>query len=492
VSRGATTRSQYVLLASQLSRFGVSLGIAAMLGRTLSPRDFGLVALVSTIFLVAQELLDMGTTGLACREITRRPADEESILSALLGWRRLFSIPLAAVAAGLVFGPFAIDDQPTLAVSIVIGIFLLHYSAYHVVFQVHQAFGKAALLGLSIHLVFFAACAVALGFAATGTVIALLVVAREIVQVISSRWVAQRMIGYRLKSPPFDRDWMPLWRMAWMFGLAGVFYKLSISAGTFFVWTFAGPDALGVYNAAQRIVSPVRDIAWIFATPLIATMSVGFGKDPDVMAAQLARYVCLLIGAAAVIAVCGILLAPSLLHLFYGRRYDGPTLSATTALRWQVAAACVAVITPLLIVDKLARGRERELLAKSLTCFVLGCVAHRLTVPAFGANGASAITAATELSVLVALWMPMPLACQARLLARLFAYAIPAAGMTALLVLLAPWPIPQFIVACVLAPMVLVLLWQLPEQRAGRASLHRTEAELARTRVGALHGGSAS
>ncbi len=97
--------------------------------------------------------------------------------------------------------------------------------------------------------------AVALKMEAGAAVIGLLVVAREAAQVLSSRWVAVRMLGQRLRVQWLDPGIEPLLRAGWMLGAAGVCYKLAIFAGGFILYEIAAPrrwQAISLRNACWR------------------------------------------------------------------------------------------------------------------------------------------------------------------------------------------------------------------------------------------------
>lgn len=478
MNRSATTRSQHILLLAQVARLGISLFIAGLLGRHLSPSDFGLVALLGAIFAIAQDVLDMGTTAVAAREVARQPADEPQVLAALLTWRRWIALGLAALCVMLGLGPFALADKPWLLAALAAAVWLLHLGTYHVVFQVRQAFGRATLLAMSTHLAFLAACVLTVGWNGGGVAIAFAVVAREVVQVLGSRVIAQRVLGYALPRPSPDFDWKRLMRAAGVFGVTGVLYKLAQHSGNFFVWTLASPEALGSYSAAQRLVSPLRDVAWLFATPLIATLTAMAASDPDGVSRQLASHARLLIGVAAAIGAAGVLVAPLLLQWLYGERYSVGALSALTSLRWQIAGACVSLVTPVLVVGKLAFGREKDMLWLSLAALVVACAGNAWAVPRYGAEGASAAYAVAEFVLLALLWSRSPLQGHGALGGRLAAYLLPAAIVALGVNALGGSPVAQFGAACVLVIMSFAVLSQFPEQRESREHLHRAEGAL--------------
>src|SRR5712672_2931332 len=83
LSMNAVLKSQAVLMSAHAGRLALSVGTVSLLGRNLEPSAFGFVALVSSVYLVAVEVLDLGTTAVAIREVAARPAEERDVLTAL-------------------------------------------------------------------------------------------------------------------------------------------------------------------------------------------------------------------------------------------------------------------------------------------------------------------------------------------------------------------------------------------------------------------------
>jgi len=229
------------------------------------------VALITSIYLVALEMLDMGTTAVATREIAAQPARERETLAALLALRRLLSAVVLAAIIGLACSNYVAEDSQRIVLVVAgCGLFLLHLHVYSLVFQLRQAYGRLAALALASQLAFLVACAAALRFHAGGVVVGLLVVAREVLQVLASRWMAVRMLGQQLRAPWLQPEIWRLLKAGWMIGVAGLSYKFATYAGGFILWEISAPEALASFNAAQRLLAPMADMAWLFVTPLIA------------------------------------------------------------------------------------------------------------------------------------------------------------------------------------------------------------------------------
>ncbi|MEO5693086.1 MAG: oligosaccharide flippase family protein [Usitatibacter sp.] len=390
-------RSQAVLAAAHAGRLLVSLVTASVLGRSLAPADFAFVALLSGIYIVAVEVLDMGTTAVANREIAAQPAKERETLEALLALRRLVAVAVFAALLGLACSEYVVERELRIVLAIAAcGVFLLHLHAYQVVFQVRQAYGRVTALALSSQIGFLLACAVMLKFSAAGAAIGLLVVAREAVQAIGSRWIAVRMLGSRLRARWLDPRIGALLKAGWMIGAAGICYKVSAYAGGFMLWQMSAPESLASFNAAQRLLAPMTDLAWLFVTPLIAALSASLALDPPAFRAQLAGYLKFMLGMSALGAVAGYFLAPFVLRFLYGETYASGPLSAVDPLRWLLLAYLFAVVSPLLVVTELAHGNAKALLLAAAATLALNLSVNTWAIPRYGAEGAAVVLAGCE------------------------------------------------------------------------------------------------
>ncbi|RYF40380.1 MAG: hypothetical protein EOO25_12745, partial [Comamonadaceae bacterium] len=202
-------RSQRILLGAQLVRVMLFILTMTILGRWLSPAELGFVALVSSLFLVGHEVMDLGTTAVTTRQVAQAPRSESASLNALLAYRRLVGAALAVAVLLVACSDFVQEDWQRLVLGgAALSMLLLHMSAYHVVFQTRQAFGWASALGLAIQLGFLLATAGVLKLnllgllsaLGAGAAMGLLVVAREVMQVIASRWLAVKLLGARLRA----------------------------------------------------------------------------------------------------------------------------------------------------------------------------------------------------------------------------------------------------------------------------------------------------
>jgi O-antigen/teichoic acid export membrane protein len=470
-------RSQSVLVGAQFARLVLFLATITVLGRSLTAADFGFVALVAAVFAITHELLELGTTAVVTRQIAQQPATERALLRTLLSWRRLMALALA----GLLLLAAHVADTKGHRIGLVAAALvlpLLCLTAYHPALQVRQRLGGAVAVALLAQTGFLLAALAlvagafgslpdALGY---GALVALLMAVREAAQALGTRGLGLRVLGGRLRAAWRDPAISTLLRRAGAFGLAGVCYKLASLSTVFLVWAWSTPDALGQFSAGHRLLMPFSDLAWAFATPLIASMSMAAATRPWALQMQLRVQLQLMLALSGMVAVGAWLVAAPVLDLLYGPVYSGVGNPAVAALQWLGLAAGLALLTPLLAVTCLAQSRDRLLLVAAAAGLLTTVAGSLALVPAWGPLGAAVALCAGELVVLLGLLTATLWLKDLRLGVDWLVFLSPAALLLILLPLIdTPW---VQLLACVLvAPLALLVLSRLPQQRAMRAAL---------------------
>lgn len=475
---GQVGRSQALLALAHVCRLLLFVALTALLGRRLAPADFAFVALVSSLYILAVEVLDMGTSAVAARQIAAQATVERATLSALLALRRWLAVLLTTAVVGLALSPLMVQDSQRLALLAVAGgIFMMHWHAYQTVFQLRQAYGRLVVLGLSCQLGFLLASAAVLKLQAGGAVIALLIVLREGVLVLGSRWAAVRLLGGRLQAPWRCKGMRSLLQQGWMIGVAGVSYKLAVYGGVFLLYRPDAPEALASFSAAHRVLIPLVDMAWLLVNPLFASLGIAAAHSAQGFRIQFEGHVKWMFGLAFMAAVAAMFTAPSVIRLLYGEAYLSDPVSAIGPFRWLALGGLFAWVTPVFVVAETTRGNARALMALGLACLGLTIVGNEWAIPRHGANGAAAVLCLCEALVLAVLVVRFAARRDLRLNAAWVAYLVPGLLLGAAMLLADGSPLVQWVLAGVGIPGGLYLLLQLPAQRARRASVSLLSAK---------------
>lgn len=466
------TRSQGLLALAHACRLLMFVAVTSLLGRLLPPADFAFVSLVSGLYIVAMEGLDMGTSAVATRQIAAQPAAERTILASLLALRRylagLMVVVLLVCACAVRAATAAQSGVLVLAAG---GIFLLHLHGYQLVFQLRQSYGRMVTLGLAAQLVFLLASVAALKAHAGGAAMALLVVLREAVVALGSRCLALRQLGGRLRVSWADPGMRPLLQSGWMIGVAGVSYKLAVYGGVFWLYQPESPEVLARFSAAHRLLVPMVDLAWLVVNPLFVSMGLAVVHGTQAFRVQLEGHATLALGLSSVLAVAAYFAAPLVIHGLYGEAYSAGPDSAIGPFRWLALGGLFAWVTPVFVVAETTRGRARSLMWLGLSCLLLAVLGNAWALPGRGAEGAAQVLCLCEAFVFCVMLGRFAVRGEIRLNVAWLMYLAPALALGIVLARLAAYPEWQLLVAMAWVPASAWLLARLPAQRACRASM---------------------
>jgi O-antigen/teichoic acid export membrane protein len=163
-----------------------------------------------------------------------------------------------------------------------------------------------------------------------------------------------------------------------------------------FLRAFVGAEELGRYSACVRL------FGWLVFAAGFATASA----LPWLAQRQREGTLEAAVGELATPLVLGLAAAAGLLwplaDELLARLFGAPFAREADSLRWLGAAALAVGAGGATLTGVLATGRTRLALGVGLGALAVNVLANALLVPEFGARGAAAATAATELTVLVA------------------------------------------------------------------------------------------
>ncbi|MDZ4772797.1 MAG: oligosaccharide flippase family protein [Planctomycetota bacterium] len=186
-----------------------------------------------------------------------------------------------------------------------------------------------------------------------------------------------------------------MFRAALPLGVASLCQQAYFYIDNLFVRAWCGPEELGHYNIAVRVLS-ILIMAALYATQAAMPWLVREHHAGRLGASvvKLAQPLFALAGFG-----CG-LLAPwteTLLSLF-GERFAG----AGPTLRWLLGAVTAIYAGAALMTALVAAGRSRSILAVAATALLVNVIANFALVPRLGIEGAGIATLATESFVVVA------------------------------------------------------------------------------------------
>jgi O-antigen/teichoic acid export membrane protein len=432
--------AQAVLLGSAIGQLGLALVITIFLARLLTPAAFGFFSLVGTIFILARKFLDLGLSNVAARDIAHDPRRERPIMEGMMAYRRVAGL---ALALSMVVFAFAQRSGAERWVLIAVGAVLLFTepAALDPVFQVRQAQGGPALVSVFGGVLVLVGSVIFHQFAVAGLLFALLLVLREAFSLLSTKILAERLLGYHLRPGFRGRSLQAFVGPALMFGLASLIYTVYFNCDVFFVLALRGRDELGAYAAAFRPINPLLLMPWMLMVPIVPVLTATLARDRQHYVQQVRSACGIAVGIGACGLVGGTLLARELVQLLYRGRYLEGALSCVDAFRWLAVALGLVCVTTVLTASMLADKREKILLAIGTVALVVNVALNVVLLQRYNFTAAALATAATELLYLLgALIAYSAVTKQAPVDWSILLYVLPAAIMAVVLYVLPGGP----------------------------------------------------
>jgi PST family polysaccharide transporter len=395
----------------------------ARLARALPADEFGRLAFWLALFAAVDFVVDAGTSTVAVERGTRAP---EEFGAALAGGRRIRLAAAFVCGLALLGGAwFAGEEGLGWLALAALAPFARVAEMSAVVFQREIAWSRPVVLralGATLRLAATLALAEA-GCASFGPYLALHLGAGALGN-LGLHFVARARLPHRAAPLP------GMLALALPVAALGLVQQAYFWIDHGFVRAYAGPEELGRYSACVRL------FGWLVFAAAFATASAlpwlarrhaegALGAAVSELASPL------VLGLAAAGGFLWPLAGELLARLF------GPDFAQEAAsLRWLCVAALFVAGGSAALTGVLAAGSSRAALALALVALGVNVLANALCVPRFGAEGAAAVTAATEATVLVGslfvlarlgqrpplarLWLAAPLALAAGLLGGLF------------------------------------------------------------------------
>jgi O-antigen/teichoic acid export membrane protein len=389
-------------LAARIVLMALALGSSILLARSLGPEGRGLFALVLLLPELARTLamlgFDQSNAVYAGLEPRMRPA---------LVWQ---SVALAVVVGGalalagsgylalgapgtpnLVQGPLWLYVVPLVALPAAL---IVEY--WHAILR-----GMNRIVTQNVVDVGMRAAGVLLlvGLLAAGR----LDVTTAVVANVTISVIAVIVLGSLLQSagslgaPTFDR---PVWRRSARFALpaygGNVAAFLTYRAGEFIIAAFLPATQLGFYVLAVGLVERLWVLPGAVSTALLPHLTNSRDRDP-VLAAAIARHVCLWVGLACVLLFAG---AGWIVEVLFSSEFA----EATTPLRWLLPGIFTLSIAKIVLAEVIAREKPHFPSLASGVAVVVNVAMNLALVPHIGITGA-AIASSVSYTILAAMWI---------------------------------------------------------------------------------------
>lgn len=427
---GRIARNAAARLAGEIIAKLATLAFFVVTARAVGSSEFGeftfSLSLASLLVIGA----GFGSEDLMSREIAKDRSHLDAVFDAVVSMKVATSVAILGVAAAVLWVSGETGEPLLVFVLVAAGTALDNLQrTWHSVFEAYERMQLTSYSIIVQRIATAGGAIVALALGGNVVAVSAVYVAGSALGVVMAEVLLRRRVG-RPRMRIGAGRWWGLIREAAPVGAVAVAGTLLLRLDTTLLGVFSGSNhsAVGVYGAAFRLLEATMFLSWSFGSAILPW----FARAGDDAAAgrlrafELAmKVVC---GALLPIGLTFTLFAEPLITTLYGHGYAG----AVVPLRWLGAATFFLGFHYLASRVLIARARPALFLKGLAVATVAAIVLDVVLIPAYGADGAAAASALTNLVLsATALWQVMGLLGRVRIVRTFAGPAIAGGAMAA-------------------------------------------------------------
>jgi O-antigen/teichoic acid export membrane protein len=389
-ARGLTTATAVALV---LRCVGVLVGIVtnAVLARYLAPAGYGMLSLAMTLGTAAAQIADLGTATTVATRIVREQQQAPRILATGLAIRSSVAV-LASV--GLVAAALAgqFDGSGSVIAIVAVATPLSAASVLTAGAMARFRPETASVLALVQGVAWLAAVSLVVRAGGAVEVLAWCFVAVAMLQTAIGVAMNRRIVPVGRPSLVEARR---IFALSWPLALSSLATAAYYRLDSVILFNTKGAAEVGFYSAAYKLLDVAQLAPAVLVAPLLPLVaaSVGASLRRRELILSLAIRTGALIGVG--IALILIVLAVPLVDLLFGRDFT-PANRPLTLLAIAFAGITLGWVGTTV---NTALGRVRPIATLTVSVAVVSLALQVWACPRWGATGAAAVTAGTELAV---------------------------------------------------------------------------------------------
>jgi O-antigen/teichoic acid export membrane protein len=381
-----------VLLVANIISYLLGFFTTLYTARYLGVEGFGVLSLALSITGIFAVFTDFGLSPLTTREVSRNKLLARKYIGNVIIIKILLAILTFALAILVVY----ILGYPQSVKTIVylITLSIIFGSLTGIFNSIFQAFQKMEYISFNIILNSI------LMITGILTVIhyGLGIIALASVYFVSSGLILILIFiiySWKFFLPKIDIDlnfWKPTLKEASFFGLSSIFVVIYFYIDSVMLSIMIGNSAVGIYNAASKLIFVLLFIPGVFLTSIFPLMSQHFESSKNLLKMEYEKSVKYLFAIAVFIFVYGFIFADKIILIIYGTEYGASIL----ALQMLIFVVPIIFVTSLFgnILGAINKQRIITIVAGMIALFNI--IVNLILIPKYSYLGASIATVLTE------------------------------------------------------------------------------------------------
>lgn len=389
----SVAKNTTVLILSNVLAYVFTFITTVYSARYLGVEGWGILSIALSITGIFGILTDLGLSSLTVREVARDKSLADKYFSntmaikLFLGCLTFGVIALVSYIVG--YPQQVINVIYVISISVIIGSFT---TVFYSIFQAYEKMEYQSLASIISNIIMLILTLGVIYFGLTVIGIAAVYVIVGIAGFMYIFFIYIRK--YSLPKLEIDLEfWKETLKESLPFAITGVFVTIYFWIDSFMLSIMVGNDAVGIYNAAYRLIFVLLFIPSLFMTALFPVMSRHFESAKELLKIEYEKSFKYLFIVSIFIFVYGFIFANEIIMIVFGQKFD-LSIVALQTLIWVVP---LIFITPLFgnILNAVNKQRLVTIIAAGNALFNVAL--NLVLIPKYSFVGASVATVLTEL-----------------------------------------------------------------------------------------------
>ena len=366
----------------------------AYLARVLGPGNYGILGFAVSVVSYFGILASLGTDMWGARTIARQDREIRTVTADIVSLRLALSLVSLILLVGLI-GVWRESSTVNAVILIQAASLFIAALTLDFAFQGLERLDVAARRQMISAVTALVGILVVMHYGGSVIMAAIVFQAAALVAALYAVVIFRRTVA-ALPLRINVTAWKNILRVSMPLAVTGVINAIYFSIDVVIIGLVLSKEDVGLYVAAGRVLTLGLTVAGVFTTAFMPVLSrlVAARDSRREASLHLARSVFF---AGGLIASCGFLLAPEIIHLLFGEGFVG----AERALRFlmiNLAAAHVLVVYHLQL---MTWNHERAQMVIMIAGASLNLILNLIFIPKFGIEAAAATTLASTLFVII-------------------------------------------------------------------------------------------
>jgi O-antigen/teichoic acid export membrane protein len=390
------TKNVSISFISQLISYFLGFFILVYTARYLGVEGFGILSFALAITGIFTVLLDLGLSTLLVREIARNKKEVNDYIPNISS----IKILLAIFTLGIIFVFLCISgyDEQTIQVVLLITIYTIFTAFSQVYYALFQAFEKLeyqSIGSILAAILLFIGILMAIFFNFNIVQFSFVYV---VVGIVMFLYILILFLNkFDIPKLKFDTSkWKSYLLEAWPFAITGISINLYLYVDTIILSQIKGPDAVGLYNAAYRLIYVLFFIPIVFNNAFFPLMSRYYISSKFNLKFVTQKFVKIMVILGFPIGIFMVLFSNKIINLIYGNQFVGSIMVLQILI---LSCLMIFIRSPF---ERVLESSNRQLSITKI--FIIGLliniILNLIFIPFYSFIGAAIITVLTDFIIL--------------------------------------------------------------------------------------------